>query len=224
MNSPKPMAERANPIIVSIHALVIAAMLIGCGREGTKNIKTTEPIASESTLPPVSPNQNDASPPTGVEAGNPGLVHNLPQTVTNMPPPLTLRTNPAPGVTKEYVVVKGDTWFKIARASGVKFSALTNANPTVSLSPLKVGQKIRIPAAAAPASAGIALKEPGNAGNGALPSAGNVHVVKAGETLTQIAKQNHTTVKALQAANGLKTTRVLVGQKLRLVAPGQPTA
>jgi LysM repeat protein len=36
-------------------------------------------------------------------------------------------------------------------------------------------------------------------------------VVKAGETLTQIAKQSHTTVKAIQAVNGLKTTRVLVG-------------
>jgi LysM repeat protein len=62
------------------------------------------------------------------------------------------------------------------------------------------------------------LREPSNPGKGALPSTGNIHVVKAGETLTQIAKQSHTTIKAIQAVNGLKTTRVLVGQKLRLPA------
>ena len=94
---------------------------------------------------------------------------------------------------------------------GVKFSALTNANLNLNLSKLKAGQKIQIPTAAASASTGIGFREPSHPGTGALPSPGNIHVVKAGETLTQIAKQSHTTVKAIQAVNGLKTTRVLVG-------------
>ena len=97
-------------------------------------------------------------------------------------------------------------------------SALTNANPNLNLAKLKAGQKIQIPTAAASASTGLGSREPSNPGKGALSSPGNIHVVKAGETLTQIAKQSHTTVKASQAVNGLKTTRVLVGQKLRLPA------
>ena len=73
------------------------------------------------------------------------------------------------------------------------------------MSKLKAGQKIQIPGSTASASTGIGFKEPSNPGTGALPSTGNIHVVKAGETLTQIAKQSHTTVKAIQAVNGLKT-------------------
>jgi hypothetical protein len=46
-------------IIVSIHALVITALLTGCGRDQTKNTKNTAPIANENTLPPVNPNQYD---------------------------------------------------------------------------------------------------------------------------------------------------------------------
>jgi len=220
MNTLKPMAWRAIPIIVSIHALVIAALLTGCGRDQTKNVKNTAPIADENTLPPVNPNQYDVGPPAGLQASNTGLVHDpIPQTDTTTPAPLTPRANPVQGGSKEYVVIRGDTLFKIARANGVKFSALTNANPNLNLSKLKAGQKIQIPTAAASASTGLGLREPSNPGKGALPSPGNIHVVKAGETLTQIAKQSHTTVKAIQAVNGLKTTRVLVGQKLRLPAP-----
>ena len=65
------------------------------------------------------------------------------------------RANPVQGGSKEYVVIRGDTLFKIARANGVKFSALTNANPNLNLSKLKAGQKIQIPTAAASASTGI---------------------------------------------------------------------
>jgi LysM repeat protein len=218
MNTLKPMAWRAIPIIVSIHALVMAASLTGCGRDQTKNIKNTAPIADENTLPPVNPNQYDVGPPAGLEASKTGLHDPIPQTDTTTPVPLTPHANPVQGGSKEYVVIRGDTLFKIARANGVKFSALTNANPNLNLSKLKAGQKIQIPASESSASTGIGFREPSHRGKGALPSPGNIHVVKAGETLTQIAKQSHTTVKAIQAVNGLKTTRVLVGQKLRLPA------
>ena len=124
-------------------------------------------------------------------------------------------TIPTPGTGKEYLVSKGDTLFKIARANGVTVSALTRANPKLKNSALKSGQKIQIPAPAATAAAGIGFAEPGT---GASANSGNVHVVKAGETLTQIAKQHGTTVKALQAANQMKVTRLLVGQKVKLPA------
>lgn len=47
-------------------------------------------------------------------------------------------------------------------------------------------------------------------------SAGASVVVKKGDTLGAIAKRNHTTVKAIQRANGLKGTNIKPGQKLKL--------
>jgi LysM repeat protein len=118
------------------------------------------------------------------------------------------------------VVAKGDTLLKIARANGVRFTALSNANRNVNLSKLVVGQKLKIPTSASARPGAIGFREPG-AGE-AVPA--GVHVVKAGETLTRIARENHTTVKAIQDANGLKTTRVLVGQRLHLPTTTPATA
>ena len=43
-----------------------------------------------------------------------------------------------------------------------------------------------------------------------------VYVVKAGDTLTRIAKQHQTTVKAIKAVNGLNRDTIGVGMKLKL--------
>jgi LysM repeat protein len=45
------------------------------------------------------------------------------------------------------------------------------------------------------------------------------YTVKSGDTLSKIAKQNHTTFKKIMALNDLKTTSIKVGQKLKLPAP-----
>jgi LysM repeat protein len=42
------------------------------------------------------------------------------------------------------------------------------------------------------------------------------HVVKAGDTLTRIARTHGTTVKAIEAANGLASDHIAVGTKLKL--------
>jgi len=46
---------------------------------------------------------------------------------------------------KNYSVVSGDTFSKIAKANGVSVSALTKANPGVAPAKLKVGQELHIP-------------------------------------------------------------------------------
>ncbi len=43
-----------------------------------------------------------------------------------------------------------------------------------------------------------------------------IHVVKAGETLTRIARAHGTTVKAIEAANGLTSDHIAVGTKLKM--------
>ncbi len=50
-----------------------------------------------------------------------------------------------------------------------------------------------------------------------------IYVIKSGDTLSRIAKDHHTTVQAIKAANGLKTDRILAGKKLKLPAATTPT-
>lgn len=50
----------------------------------------------------------------------------------------------------------------------------------------------------------------------AVPSSGQVYVIKSGDTLGRIARQHHTTVKALKAVNNLDTDSIAVGATLKL--------
>jgi LysM repeat protein len=134
------------------------------------------------------------------------------QVISQSPPTQTPSTSKTVEA-KEYIIVKGDTLAKVAAAHNVKLSELTKANPDVDSTKLKIGQKIQIPATVAPASVGAGLVEPSQ------PDSSQIHTVKAGETLTKIAQQHGTTVKALKAANNLTTDQLHVGKKLKLPAP-----
>jgi peptidoglycan endopeptidase LytE len=134
----------------------------------------------------------------------------------------------APAGGKEYTVVQGDAFYKIAKAHGVSITALTKANPGVDSRKLKVGQKLTIPEAA-PAetaattttpAAGTTATEPAATKDtkAAKASAAGAYTVKAGDTLAKIAREHGTTVKALRAANSLKTDQLHPGQKLKLPA------
>jgi len=68
------------------------------------------------------------------------------------------------------------------------------------------------PAATSPAAPTAATA---NTAPDARPS-GTVYVVKSGDTLSRIARTYGTTVKALEAANGLTDDRILVGAKLKI--------
>jgi LysM repeat protein len=118
---------------------------------------------------------------------------------------------PLPPVTagSEYVVAEGDTLDKIGKKFGVSAKAIETANPGVVPTKLKVGQKITIPGGtAAPTS--VAASTTGT------ESGNTTYTVKSGDTLTKIAKAHGSTVKAIEAANGLTTTKIKVGQKLKI--------
>ena len=102
----------------------------------------------------------------------------------------------------------------------MSLTALKAANPGVEPTKLKVGQKISLPAGAgspaAPAmSGGAAASDSG---------AGETYTVKSGDSLTKIAKAHGATVKEIEAANGLSTTKIKVGQKLKLPAKAEAAA
>jgi peptidoglycan endopeptidase LytE len=125
-----------------------------------------------------------------------------------------------PSGTTEYVVLKGDSFFIIGKKFGVTSKAIEGANPTVDPKKLKIGQKIQIPAKPAISSSPLPGATAVGDGNG------TTYVVKSGDTLGKIASAHGTTVKAIKAANDLKTDQIKVGQKLKLPAkesaPGTP--
>lgn len=105
-----------------------------------------------------------------------------------------------------YGVRPGDTLSAIARRFGVTVTALTQANCICNPNLILVGQVLIIPCATGCCPA---------AGAPAAPSC--AYIVRAGDTLTAIARRFGTTVKALQRLNGIANpNRILVGQRLNV--------
>ena len=199
--------------VLAVGIAGLAAMLIqGCKREESGN----SPDMSQSQ-PPVDTNSYaaDTNPPP-TEASNPPVSPMPPETATAPTPPPAPAPMPVPPAPteNEYVVVKGDTLAKIAKANGVTLKALEDANSGVSPTRLKVGQKLVVPAGASTTGATTAAET----ASGTSPGGDEVYTVKSGDTLTRIAHHNGVTVKALMAENNLTTTHIKVGQKLNIPA------
>jgi LysM repeat protein len=112
-------------------------------------------------------------------------------------------TAPSPGANYvTYVVKRGDTLAAIAWRYGVTVSAIVQANGLQNPNFIWVGQRLFIPATAAP-----------------QPSQPIVHIVQRGETLAAIAWRYGVTVWSIAAANGLSNPNfIYTGQ--RLIIPG----
>jgi LysM repeat protein len=214
--------------IIAIHIVFFGGLLMqGCKRDNKKNDLTTgEGTNGALTLPVMTnretlvdtnpaPASNDIS--TAYQtAGSQSNAPALPSLVTQ-PEPFG-GANPMPSSPgSEYTIVRNDTLSKIAHAHGTTAGAIVKANPGIDPAKLKIGQKIQIPAGAA-ATAGMPAATADGTSGAATANGSTTHVVKAGETLTRIARQHGTTIKAIRAANGLKTDRVSVGQKLKIPA------
>jgi LysM repeat protein len=183
----------------------LTAMLIqGCKREQNNEAENTPPPAETNAV------VADTNPPP-MEASNPPVA--APPVVAPAPVPEVAGT--------EYVVVKGDSFAKIAKKNGVSVKAIEAANPGVEPTKLKVGQKLSIPASAGGAVASAMAGGQASAGS----SMGEeTYTVKSGDTLTKIAKAHGTTVKAIKAASDLTTDHIKVGQKLKIPAKAEAAA
>ena len=125
------------------------------------------------------------------------------------------------GPMKEYTVVRGDTYGRIALRNKTTVSALRKANPGVDPLRIRPGQKINLPAPSQTTEATTL-----NNTSGAAAAAGGtsevVYTVKSGDTLTRIAERHKTTVRQLRQANNLATSRLNIGQKLKIPAKPAP--
>jgi LysM repeat protein len=218
-------------LAVSVTGLV--TMLIqGCQRHSPEQDvsqpstpDTTNAFAADTNFPPMTAYTNTvgASAPSSVPAPGAGSVAapGAAPTTMSLPPidtpaPAVAPTAAAPVGGSEYTVVKGDSLAKIAKKNGVSTKALQDANPGVQPTKLKPGQKLTIPAggktltdSAAPAST-LAGSD--------FNSTATTYTVKPGDTLIKIAKAHGVSVNALKAANGLSTTKISVGKKLKIPA------
>ena len=189
--------------VLAIHGIGLMALLMqGCGQ-------SKEPTSPQETV-------TSNPPPAFVEPTNPPVTTSNPAVVVTTPVvPETPAAPVVPAGVTEYTIVKGDILEKIAKNFHVSVKAITDANPGIEASKLKIGQKIHIPtpsAPAAPAASGTPAAET------ASVAGEPVYKVKSGDNLTKIAAQHGVSVKALRAANRLKTDSIRVGQKLKIPA------
>ncbi len=187
--------------VLAIHGIGLMALLMqGCGQSKEQSF-TQEAV---STNPP----------PAFVEPTIPPVTTSTPPVVVTTPTvPETPSTVVVPAGVTEYTIVKGDILAKIAKNFHVSVKAITDANPGIEATKLKIGQKIHIPSPASPATPSAVGAPSAESASGA-----QIYTVKSGDNLTKIAGQYGINVKALRAANSLKTDSIKVGQKLKIPA------
>lgn len=209
---------------VAVHVVLLCVLLIaGCNKKdttdqaanldnsgGTPAPTSTEPPPWPTTppTPPPSPTQDHAvvTPPPLGPSNNTVVAPPVPFT----PEPVA----PAPAAGTEHTIVKGELLATIAKKYGVGWKAIEAANPGINPNRLKIGDKIKIPAPKSGAAPAAAINAPSAAGDGAVKT----YKVKSGDNLMKIAKSHGVGVKALRAANGLKTDQIKVGQTLKIPA------
>jgi len=187
--------------VLAIHGIGLMALLMqGCGQ--SKEVATPTEAVSSNAPPAFIEPTNPPVPPS-----NPPIVATPP--VMPDPPP----TAPVLAGATEYTIVKGDILAKIAKNFHVSVKAITDANPGIEPAKLKIGQKILIPAPSGPGTPTASGAAPAET---ASVVGEQVYTVKSGDNLTTIARQYGISVKALRAANSLKTDSIKVGQKLKV--------
>ncbi|MCX6859915.1 MAG: LysM peptidoglycan-binding domain-containing protein [Verrucomicrobia bacterium] len=231
--------------IFSAHVAVFLVVLLnGCNKESSAT--STEPTAATNqidlavqpgagvvdTNAPVQPPGLDsntvATPPGGAVTFPGNLAANTNSTAQPIAPPDLGTSTPGgssvhdtTGAGSEYKIKSGDIAYNIAKTHGVSLKALKDANPSVDLGKLKVGQTIQIPAGSASNTKAAATTVKADSSNEpAATGATTAYTVKGGDTLGKIAKKHGTTPKAIRAANGLSSDKINVGQKLKLPGKG----
>lgn len=101
-----------------------------------------------------------------------------------------------------YRVRRGDTVYSIAARYGITQRSIRQTNHLRS-SRLRIGQR-------------LVLVIPPKAQGHKLTSGRNTYVVRRGDTLSSIARRHGTTVTKLRRLNNLRTSRLSIGQRLRV--------
>jgi len=123
------------------------------------------------------------------------------------------QTVPVAGPSFEtYTVKKGDNLWTIAKRSNVSLNELYAANGLDANSILRIGQQLQIPVEGSTATVtapSADTYQPTSFNQGSTE-----YTVKRGDSLSRIANQFDTSIRAIKAANGLSSDLIRVGDKL----------
>ena len=123
------------------------------------------------------------------------------------------QTVPVAGPSFEtYTVKKGDNLWTIARRSNVSLNELYAANGLDTTSILSIGQQLQIPVEGSTAT--VTALSPDTFQPTSFNQGSTEYMVKRGDSLSKIANQFDTSVRAIKAANGLSSDLIRVGDKL----------
>jgi len=111
---------------------------------------------------------------------------------------------------KTHKVRRGESLHSIAKLYRISIKRLTSANGIQINNKLRAGSTLRIPS-------GYEPERPARAAEGAPCSIKTIeYVVRPGDSLFKIAKRFKTTTQKIQRLNKMSTTRLLVGQRLKI--------
>ena len=127
----------------------------------------------------------------------------------DVPDPAIERYGSSSGRVTTHVVRPGENLGMIAKKRGTTVADLRRRNG-LKKDVIFPGQTLVVRGGSAPVRRGASS----GSGSRASASSGTVHVVRAGDTLGEIAEQYGTTVAALKKKNGLSSTKIRIGQKL----------
>jgi LysM repeat protein len=205
-------------IVVALHVLVIGGIFVfeGCSR--AKAPATDSMADNESPAGNQSAANAPALPaPQPVEATAPNNLTPATPASPAAPAPAVASTTTTQPAGRIYIVKKGDSLWKIAKAESVGIGDLARANNLTKTSALKVGQKLQIPVNAKAEAANTATASAVPAATSADTS-GQMYAVKSGDSLWKIAHAQKVTVAALKQTNSLTSDSLKVGQKLHIPA------
>lgn len=120
-----------------------------------------------------------------------------------------------------YTVVKGDSLWAIAKRNGVSVNELYSANGLDKNSVLKIGQQLQIPSEGGTATVSTVTADAYQPTN--LTTGSQTYTVRSGDSLSKIARNYGTTVRAIKAANGKTSDVIRIGEELVIPVAGSST-
>jgi len=140
---------------------------------------------------------------------------------TTVTPEPALTVDFAGPSTQEYVVEKGDNLWSIAKRKKVPLNDLYKANGLNKNSVLRIGQTLKIPVEGSSASVMTVTADTYQ------PSSYNMetktYTVRGGDSLSEIAVKQGSSVRAIKAANSKSSDVIRIGEKL-IIPVGDTTA
>ncbi|MEO0511015.1 MAG: LysM peptidoglycan-binding domain-containing protein [Verrucomicrobiota bacterium] len=123
---------------------------------------------------------------------------------------------------KTYTVKRGDSLWSISKSYNVSLGELYAANGLNKDSVLRVGQQIQIPVDGSTAT--VSSVTPDAYQPTGYNQSSTTYTVRRGDTLSKIAKQYDTTVKAIKAANSKNSDVIQIGETLIIPVGGAAVA